>query len=744
MNYLEGTTDRQAQAITAEGEALAITAGAGAGKTAVLTRMVYHRLQKYVNITNLKTPIVSITFTRDAATEMKNRIKLMTGKQLSDRVISTTFHQFAINYILKPHFHLPFFKKMGFRRWKIASPRDVFFHLNQATDSALTNSQTRDYKALDKTLELKEWLSLVRAFGHSPETYFAQNKAGFHGVAKTFQDLIDYNEVPHALNETQRRNFYCLKIWYSYVQINRSPQNSLIDLDEILVLATHLLEQVPEIRKKLKQQFRELLIDEFQDSNHCQYRFVIALAGKGEGLAIFGDVKQAIYGFRGSDPKLFGELMRLFPAHKQINLPDNFRSAQQIVTVGNTLADKMSLKMTSEPMIARNPAIPHEPVVFQELDYPACEAEWIATKMQWLKDRGIPYHKMGVLYRFRKLGDALENELLARNMPVRRVGGADDKSLYEDERIIDIVLFLHLLFNPSSKKAMRFFVSSHSSFGLSTAEYNALLQKNSFGENHHKAISYFTNSHYNQNEPAWGVFNSIAQALFDLSARLERIRTFDNYCRHRNVQFNGLAPNQKDKVRGQLGESYQMAVSDFIGRIRQYYCQSFFIPFATQQSRANALQRHQDRINEDFDSIFSYVMNPTRLVHDEMDILDYLRNRPLMIDKSKKQREENTTDVELMTIHASKGLEKEAIFIIGCSNETWFKDRKLPASGSLNYEEELRLKYVAVTRARLQLYITRHRAYKYRNDFIETEMLDFLRHIIELPEVRVNDLQQAG
>lgn len=744
MKYLEGMTDRQIQAIVAEGYPLAVTAGAGAGKTAVLTRMVYHRLQKYVNDTTVKTPIVSITFTRDAANEMKQRIKQMVGKELASRVISTTFHQFAINHILKPHFHLPFFKNKGFRRWKIASGRDVFFHLNQATDLALSNSQTRDYKSLDKSIELKEWMSLIRAFGHSPESYFAQNKAGFHEVAKTFKELIEHKDVPRSLNETQRRNFYCLKIWHRYVEINRSPDNSLIDLDEILVMATHLLEQIPEVRKKLKSQFKDLLIDEFQDSNPCQYRFVLALAGKGDGLAIFGDIKQAIYGFRGSDPKLFAELMNQFPNYKLINLPDNFRSAEQIVTVGNTLAEKMALKMTSEPMIARNPAVPHEPVVFQELDYPACEAEWIATKMQWLKDRGIPYHKMGVLYRFRKLGDALENELLARRMPVRRVGGSEDKSLYEDERIIDIVLFLHLLFNPSSNKAMRSFVSAHSNFGLSASEYNALLQKNSFHENHHKAISFFTSTHYNRNEPAWGVFNSIAQALFDLSSRLERIRTFEHYCRHRNVQFNGLPPNQKEKVRSQYGEGYQMAVSEFIGRIREYYCHSFLMPFATQQSRANMLSRYQERINEDFDSIFSYLTNPNRLVHEELDVLEYIRSRPLLIDKSTKKQEENTTDIELMTIHASKGLEKEAIFIIGCSNETWFKDRKVPAAGSLNYEEEMRLKYVAITRAKLQLYMTRHRAYKYRNDFVETERLDFLKHIIDLPVMKVNDLQEAG
>ncbi|MCC2524974.1 ATP-dependent helicase [Vibrio coralliilyticus] len=739
--YLEGMTERQVAAITNEG-CTAVTAGAGAGKTAVLTRRVYRLLLKYRSSERKHPPVVAITFTRDAAKEMDRRIKDMAGKSLAKMALATTMHQFAINKILKPNFHLPFFKKQGFKLWKIASGRDSFFHLNQATDIALSNKQLGDFKQLEKSMELKEWMSLVRAFGHSPSSYFAQNKAAFHGVASTLQELLSYDQLPTNLNDTQRRNFYCLKIWHRYVEINR--KHSMIDLDEVLVQAAHLLERDPAVRRTLRERHPQLLVDEFQDSNLCQFRFVVALAGDGEGLSTFGDIKQAIYGFRGSDPQLFIELLNRFPRHTLVNLPDNFRSASQVVEVGNALARKMTLKVTDEPMIPRNEAKPYEPVIFHEADYPSTEAEWIATKMQWLRDKGIPYHKMGVLYRYRKLGDALENELIERNMPARRVGGSDDKSLYEDERIVDIVLFIHILFNPSSKKAMSTFIAENSGFGIDRKEYNVLFQKHGFAGNHHKAISYFTNQHFSQSEQSWVVLNSIAQALFDLSARLERVRTFEHYCRHKNMQYDGLPPGQKSKIEKQLGDAYLMAVEEFVAKLKSYYCQSFFMPFASAQVKANAISRHQERINEDFDSIFSYLLNRNRLVHESINVHEYLKSRPLITERTKKDQEENTSDIELMTVHASKGLEKEAIFIVGCSDETWFKDKTASEPTSLNYQEELRLFYVANTRARLQLYITRHKEYKYRNSYYETQPLDFLQYILDLPVIEQSDLREAG
>lgn len=732
MHYLKGMTTRQQKAIQCDNTLNAITAGAGAGKTAVLTRKVYHRLQAYKNVATEYPPLVAITFTRDAANEMAVRIKDMVGAELAKKVISTTFHQFAIHCILKPNFHKPFFKEQGFRLWKIASARDVFYHLNQAIDNGLSVKQTKDYKASFKKLELKEWLSMVRAFGHTPETYFAANREVFSSACSSISELLELKEVPTSIDEIARVNFYHLKMWCHYVALHR--RDSLIDLDEILVLATQFLETQGSERRELKKRYRELFVDEFQDCNRCQYRFILAFIGDGRGFSAFGDVKQSIYGFRGSDPYLFVELLKRFPNHQVINLPDNFRSTPQVVEVGNALAEAMTLKISNEPMIPRNQVLPIEPVEHAALGDSIQEAQWIATKMQYLRDKGIPYHKMGVLYRFRKLGNDLENVLISRNMPMRRVGGSDDKSLYEDERVIDIVLFIHLLFNPSSPKALREFLSSHTNFEMPRDKFRELLQKNQLQGNHHKVISYLLTSHYAQRDTAWGVCNNVAQAAIDMSAKIERVKTFEHFCRARNVQYEGLAEAQKEKVRTQHGDAYKAAVVEFIKRLREHYSNSFFLPFSPKQSRAKAFERNKERIIEDFDSIFSYLCRTETLLSGEVSVLDYLVSRPLLIERKKEKKEENTTDIELMTVHASKGLEKEAIFVVGCSDDTWFRDITVAGTrDSLDYQEELRLFYVAVTRARRQLYITRHQTMQWKKKVIETRPLSFFDYISHLP-----------
>ncbi|MEI8659220.1 ATP-dependent helicase [Vibrio sp. Hal054] len=729
MNYLDGMTAPQQTAILCDDCCNIITAGAGAGKTEVMTRKIQHRLARYTNSAH-KQPIVAITFTNDAAKEISERVKRKVGEEQGKRIVTSTFHRFAIHHVIKPFFSNPFFKKAGLRIFSIASGRDVYYHLKQAEEKGLSVKQKNDFKSLESTFTLDSWLSLIRAKGFSPESYFAANKDRFLGVVASLNDMANYNERPTLLQDTDRLNFYFLKMWKVYVDLHR--KNSLVDLDEILVLATDLIEQDRDVRITLKRRYPEIMVDEFQDVNFCQFKFVLMLAHNGRNLSLFGDVKQAIYGFRGSDPYLFKKMLSVFSHAQVLSLPHNFRSVQQVVDVGNALASNMSLLLTNDPMIAGNTTTPIEPVIIRDCTMPSCESEWIATKIQWLRNQGIEYKDIGILYRFKRLGDVLENEFIQRRMPFRRVGGSDDRSLYEDERVVDIVKFLHLLFRPTSKHAMSSFLSSHAEFGIRSQDYTAMAKQHGFKDSHHAALSYLLNQHFNRHSPAWSVLNAVASTTLLLSPDLERVKTFDEYCRSHNAQFLSLSAAAKQEVRKKYGPAYEKAVLDFVTVLKDAYCQFFYLPFATDDVRQSVVQRDRERITDDFDAIFSYLFGSDRLTSEDMNVLDYICSRPLVIHKSDKKDEENMTDIEMQTVHASKGKEKKVIFIVGCSNDTWFKDMNNADPASLTYQEELRLFYVAVTRAQMQLYITRHEQYLSRGQLYETDPLSFLDYLTDL------------
>lgn len=705
MNVYKGLTDRQEVAVRSEGVCNVIEAGAGAGKTAVLTRKVYLALQQYKG-TNVKgTPVIAITFTRDAAAEMQERIVKMVGKELSGFVKATTFHSFAINHIIKPYIRHDFFQKHGLRKvLKLASDRDVLHCMAQGIEKGLSPKQRSHLKRLDKPTSFGEWLSLTRAFGFTPDTYFMQNreKFGFESI----DDFLKY-KAPIMTSTGEPKDIliaYYTKAWFRYVNELRQISNlGMIDFDEVLVLSTQFIEQHKNVRVELKARYRELFVDEFQDTNNCQFRFVIALANDGRGLSLFCDIKQSIYGFRGSNPKLVTQVPHIFKKHNHIYLPDNFRSVPQIVAVGNALAENMGLKMSNEPMIAQNKATPLEPVtVFTSID-DQHEAETLATKMQWLNSQGVGYHEMMVLYRYRKVANCLENELISRNIPCRRVGGSDDKSLYEDARVQDIVLYLHLLFNPMSRSAMPRFLTKNSQFGLNYEGYRSLYKEHNF-TNHHHLLQYLLSSHYSQAHVANQPLSNLATDALRFSAKLENIKTFENYCRFRDISYEGLPLKQRVKVVDEHGGAYIKVLKDFVAALMERYLGYFYYPFLTVERRAEIVRRERARFQEDFRAIMGSMYSHQRLFDEKLNIGDYIRSRPLLTSDRKKKDEENTTDVEFMTAHASKGLEKKAVFVIGCNEETWFKEEV--SIGSPTAEEELRLFYVAVTRGKEQLYLS--------------------------------------
>ncbi len=684
----QGMTDRQTAATLHWGRPAAVSAGAGAGKTKVLTARVGLAIQK----TQAPESVVAITFTNDAASEMRSRVIDLVGKSIGGQCVITTFHSFAMNHVLKPFWNHPFLKSLGCtgKTLNIEFSNLTLNHLRKSSrGNALSRQQDSHLSELTDNVdaEFQSWLSLVRSYGYTPMSYFDNLESNF----ATIDELCRFYEKLQLDDATSKDyiNHYFLKCWVHYDGLLREKE--AIDFDQVLVFSMMLLEHDSTVRRKLKARFKVFLVDEFQDTNVCQYRFILQLVGTGENFSLFGDIKQAIYSFRGSSCYLMANIANQFSDIEIFNLPDNFRSTSNVVSVGNKIAEQMGVQLVREPMI------PHKQSqvkpTFRQFANEDGEATWVADKILELKGQGIKPQDIGILYRFNKTGQGMENFLISRNIPYRRIG--TDKGLYEEDDIRDIVIFLHLLYHPYANNVLKFIFAMFPQFGVSgTALSEAMKSVRASGGgkvNNHQVLTFIYNN--NLYKPVCAPqLKALIQLIIDLSGLTQRVNTFEDFCRHLNEHYSNLDETRKKVIEDELGDRFWQSRRETISKLCKAYTQRFRSLFG---GAFFATETAVDLATKNFGLVFNASFE-TAL--SETNFLQYVCSRPL-IDKVRSNKEdENTSDVELMTIHASKGLEKQAIFVIGSSEQSWWRDTTTPSSGDA-YEEEMRLFYVALTRA---------------------------------------------
>ncbi len=687
-DLLEGMTSRQTSAAVHWGSPSVISAGAGAGKTKVLTARVA------IAIDELRNPeqVVAITFTNDAAGEMRSRVIDIVGPEKGSKCVITTFHSFAMYRVLAANWNHPYLRSLGCvsKTLKIEFSNMTLDHFRtSARANALTKRQNGHLSNLiDKPdAEFQSWLSLVRSYGYTPMTYFSDLGSSFASI----EELCHFSEKLELTDASVKDylNHYFLKCWVHYDGLLR--ESEVIDFDQVLVFSMLLLENEPEVRRKLKKRFKVFLVDEFQDTNVCQYRFLLQLVGLGEHFSMFGDIKQAIYSFRGSNCYLMANIAEQFDDITIYNLPDNFRSTQQVVAVGNKVAEHMSIQLVREPMIAHRQSVVRP--AYRQFASENCEATWVSDKILELKGQGIAPQDIGILYRFNKTGQGMENYLISRNIPYRRLGS--DKGLYEEDTIRDIVIFLHLLFHPFSPNVLNYVFSMFPQFGVQPAmltECAKHVRKSDTNQvNNHQVLTYILNN--NMCKPAClPQLKSLIQMIIDLSGATQKINTFDGYCRALNEQYANMDTEHQRNLENQLGDKFLSSRREVITLLTQAYIDRFKGLF---EQGVHHTDTAKDLAVKNFGLIFNASFD---VPLSESHFLDYVCTRPLIDRVKSKDEEENTTDIELMTIHSSKGLEKKAIFIIGASEQSWWRDPSVP-DGTDAYEEELRLFYVALTRA---------------------------------------------
>lgn len=639
---------KQREAVDYVGGPLLVLAGAGSGKTSVITRKIAY----LINQCGLKgRNIAAVTFTNKAAREMKERVsQLISGPNARGLTVST-FHNLGLNIIRSEH------KLLGYK------PGFSIF-------------DAEDAKALIRDLMVKE--------GDENSDHLNQIQmqiSSWKNAMCTPEQAI--NKVEHA------DQLLAAKVYAMYNRYLKAY--NAVDFDDLILLPVQLYQQHPQVLSKWRQKIRYLLVDEYQDTNMAQYELVKLLVGEREALTVVGDDDQSIYAWRGARPENLARLEQDFPSLKLIKLEQNYRSTSLILKAANQV-------------IANNPHV-FEKALWSDLGagdkirvircrHEDAEAEQIAAEILDLKlKQNIPFKDFAVLYRGNHQSRLLEIKLQAFQVPYHMSGGS---SFFSKNEIKDAMGYLRLLANPDDDAAfLRVVNVPRREIGPSTLE---------------KLGNYATEREVSLYQAAAEV--GLEQHLS--AAALARVRRFCGW------------------LQATTTRCYQ---EDPIPVVKQLFTDIEYDQWLYQN--ANTPKQAEKRMENVWYLVDSLknMLDADKGTADELSIDDAI-SKLILRDMLEQQEEDDESDkVHLLTLHASKGLEFPHVFIMGLEEEI------LPHRNSIeedNIEEERRLMYVGITRAKRTLALSYSAVRKQYGEKYETIPSRFLD---ELPE---EDLQWEG
>ena len=409
MDFLDQLNASQREAVTyTEGPSL-IVAGAGSGKTRVLTYRIAYLLQQGVPAGR----IMALTFTNKAAREMKERIMRLVDARDARYLVMGTFHSVCTRLIR------PYADRLGYTH---------DFSIYDTPDSKSVIKSICKERGLDekiyKSSAVLSRISMAKNSGISPREY------------GTNQQL---------LREDREARMYELAVVYELYEARLKAANAM-DFDDLLINMLRLMEVCPEACERYRQQFQYILVDEYQDTNYIQFLLVKKLAEPQNNICVVGDDAQSIYSFRGADIRNILNFQRVYPSARLFKLERNYRSTQTIVNAANSLIHK-NLNQIEKTVYSEKEQ--GQPLSLQPYMDDRTEALGVATKIQRMKHKG--YDSFAVLYRTNAQSRVIEGELRKLNIPYRIYGGT---SFYQRKEIKDALGYLRLAVNERDNEAL--------------------------------------------------------------------------------------------------------------------------------------------------------------------------------------------------------------------------------------------------------------------------------------------------
>jgi len=597
--------EAQRSAVTTTEGPLLILAGAGTGKTRVITARVAYLIERGVDPAH----ILAVTFTNKAATEMRDRLARMVPREAAKKVTMSTFHALCLRIL-----------RAGIDRLGYKNNFTIYDEGDQLglIKKIITRTAARDEK-LDPNIA-KASISKAKNNGWSaPDDEETLLGAVF---ARYARELKTANAV---------------------------------DFDDLLLLAVKLLNEHAEVRQRWRERFRYLMVDEFQDTNKLQLELVRLLAGERRNVAVVGDDDQSIYGWRGAEVSNILEFEHHFPNPKVVRLEQNYRSTNAILGTANSLIKNNPRRRPKRLWSAKGEG---EKVRIVEAPNDREEAQFVAEEIQRRHlDKAEPWETFAVLFRMNAQSRALEENFRRLQIPYRIVGG---KSFFDRREVKDVLAYMSVLVNPESDASLLRIINTPAR-GISATTVERALQAS-----------------VEQKSSLWQALQSAALLETFTTRTADSIGAFVQLVGEYETKLSQPLSDPAEIMRGLLAE---IGYADELRRS----CKS-----------AEEAEDRNGNVRDILRDLSDFTKRSTKGLPGFLDevLLDQER------EEDKQEDIETKRGVTLITMHAAKGLEFRHVYLVGLEEGILPHDRS-KTEGTI--DEERRLLYVGITRARLTL-----------------------------------------
>ncbi len=623
QEYLSGLNERQKEAVLYLDGPLMIVAGAGSGKTKVLTTRIAHLMANGIDSFH----ILALTFTNKAAKEMRERVEKILGNNEARNLYIGTFHSV-------------FARILRVEAGKLGYPNNFTIY------------DTDDAKAVVKTVIHELNLDDKQ---YKPSSVYNRISSAKNALVGPEEYARDY----YLQQEDMRANRPAIsQIYLAYV--NRCFKNGAMDFDDLLLKFYELLTKIPEALSKYQRKFQYILIDEYQDTNPAQYEIIKLLGAQHENVCVVGDDAQSIYSFRGATIQNILQFQKDYEDVKVVKLEQNYRSTQSILNIANEVIKNNKGQI---PKVLWTENATGEKIKLVRTLTDNEEGKFVADTIQEQRLRNHYHNKdFAILYRTNAQSRAFEESLRRMGIPYTMYGGI---SFYQRKEVKDLVAYLRVIVNPKDEESLKRIINYPARGIGKTSIDKAVLFAN---ENNISMWDVLVNA------PKFGYKPGTAEVI---EGFVTMIKMFQSELSKRNAYDLAFMVGKQSGL-----------VKDLFDR---------------RQEGDDAIQRYEN-IQELLNSIKEFTETPS---NEEGEVGDkglgaYLQQITLLTNDDEK--DENADTVKLMTIHSAKGLEFGCVFACG------LEEMLFPNAMSINTREELeeerRLFYVVITRAKHKLWIT--------------------------------------
>ena len=632
MDLIEGLNDKQRQAVLAAQGPCLVIAGAGSGKTKVLTHKIAYIIgEKHVAPWN----ILAITFTNKAANEMKERVSNLIGDIAKDMWIGT-FHAICIRILRK------YIERIGFS--------SSFVIFDTSDQKSIVKECMKDLKIDDKMYNERSFMS---------------------AISNAKNEMREPEEYEKRTNNEIRKETIA-KVYKEYQK--RLKENNALDFDDIINYTIQILMSQPDALEYYSEKFKYVLVDEYQDTNKAQFTLITILSARNGNITVVGDNDQGIYSFRGADISNILNFERDFPGTKIIKLEQNYRCTKNILKVANEVIKNNEVKYEKKLWTENDEG---SKVTATLLDNEYDEASYIVGRIQHLKSQEYyKYSDFAVLYRMNTQSRSIEDILRREDIPYKIVGGL---KFYERKEIKDIIAYLRLVYNTKDNLSLKRII----------------------------------------NEPKRGIGKTSIDKIQEIAEK-EGLSMYDVIKNAASYGLNRICVAAKDFV--DCIESFVKAQNEMpVSALTQKILKETGYVKALELEDTKEAENRIENLEEFITVTIEFEEEA------ENDLGHFLENITLSSDVDGLENE--VDQVTLMTLHSAKGLEFPVVFMAGMEEGIFPGYRSQEEPNGI--EEERRLCYVGITRARENLYMT---CAKSRTVFGSTSYNAISRFLKEIPE----------